>query len=1085
MRRGRSSSATYLLGLLLLVSSGPLFGQFYSGSSQEFGKNRVQYQDFVWQYYQWDAIETYFYAGGRDVAEYVAHAAQIHMNELQQDFDFNLSDRIQFIVYNSQTDFRQSNVGITGDEQFNIGGVTRIVGTKVFIYYEGDHAKLNLQVRAGIARVILQQLMYGGNWKDVVKNSTLLNLPGWFTEGAISYTSDQMSANMHSAIKDGVLTGRFDKLNRLNQEESVVAGHAIWNYVAEVYGSAVIPNILYMTRISRNAESGFLYVLGVSLSTLIDDCISFYRNKAEAEDKALSPFSTPALPIKTKKTRTYSEFKIDPYGRYAAYVSNELGQYRVWLHDIDKGKSKKLAKGEHKLARIIDKSFPVLAWHPTGKALSWITEKKGEVYLTTYTLDDKKKSTRQIFTIDKVLDLQYSNDGTRIVMSGVREGQTDIFIFYVLGGRLEQHTNDQYDDLNPRFVRNDNAIIFASNRDDDTLRVRKAPRYNPNSTDIFIYDLENSSSVLERLTNTAGINEIQPAQFDSVRYTYLTDEGNIWNRALAQFDSTISHVDTTIHYRKFSTSSRLTNLRRSILQQDVHHTQSRVGVLTYVDGKYRFIIDRISKEPLTFNAAEQYVVDVDKEISSSGDIVGSSAVKKVLLPDSPPREGERVDIDNYQFIDETKKPVMVDTDVTVVDPLASEFKTNTTAGVSVGELKFPEQRNYNTNFATDKLLTQVDNSYSDQFYQVFNGSGSDLNPGLSADLKLGVSDLFEDYRIVGGFRPALDLNNSDFELSYENLKNRVDHKVTGLIQSNRTFLNAFIVKTNTSQVTWRMKYPFSEVASLRGTVLYRYDRFVQQSVDLTTLAIPNTNDHNAGFKLEYVFDNTINKGLNLYNGWRYKLFAEYYQNPGQGETDMTVVGFDIRHALKVHRDIIWVNRFAGSSSYGSRKVVFFLGGVDNWLFPNFDNSIPIDFTQGYAWQTIGSPLRGFFYNARNGSSFSVYNTELRIPVFKYLLNKPIKSDIVNNFQVVGFGDLGTAWTGSHPYSEDNSFNTLTIPANPLTISLENQREPIVGGYGFGLRTRILGYFVRADWAWGVDDGQRLPAEFYFSLSLDI
>ena len=40
------------------------------------------------------------------------------------------------------------------------------------------------------------------------------------------------------------------------------------------------------------------------------------------------------------------------------------------------------------------------------------------------------------------------------------------------------------------------------------------------------------------------------------------------------------------------------------------------------------------------------------------------------------------------------------------------------------------------------------------------------------------------------------------------------------------------------------------------------------------------------------------------------------------------------------------------------------------------------------------------------------------------------------------------------------------------------------GYGFGLRSRILGYFVRADWAWGVDDGVVLPAVFYFSLSLD-
>ena len=86
---------------------------------------------------------------------------------------------------------------------------------------------------------------------------------------------------------------------------------------------------------------------------------------------------------------------------------------------------------------------------------------------------------------------------------------------------------------------------------------------------------------------------------------------------------------------------------------------------------------------------------------------------------------------------------------------------------------------------------------------------------------------------------------------------------------------------------------------------------------------------------------------------------------------------------------------------------------------------------------------------------------------------------------MAFGDAGTAWTGPDPYSEENSFNSQTIIRNPLTITIKNQREPIVYGYGFGLRTRLLGYFVRADWAWGVDDGVVLPNVFHFSLSLDI
>jgi len=193
----------------------------------------------------------------------------------------------------------------------------------------------------------------------------------------------------------------------------------------------------------------------------------------------------------------------------------------------------------------------------------------------------------------------------------------------------------------------------------------------------------------------------------------------------------------------------------------------------------------------------------------------------------------------------------------------------------------------------------------------------------------------------------------------------------------------------------------------------------------------------------------------------------------------------VRHSLRVHRDMVWVNRLAGSASLGSRRVVFFLGGVDNWLFPKVDNSIPIDYDQNYFYQANATPMRGFYYNARNGTSFGVFNTELRFPVFRYLLDRPIRSDFLQNFQLIGFGDAGVAWTGPDPYSEDNTFNQQVVSRNPLTITIKNQREPIVGGFGFGVRTRLLGYFVRADAAWGIDDGVILDPLVHISLSLDI
>ncbi len=160
-----------------------------------------------------------------------------------------------------------------------------------------------------------------------------------------------------------------------------------------------------------------------------------------------------------------------------------------------------------------------------------------------------------------------------------------------------------------------------------------------------------------------------------------------------------------------------------------------------------------------------------------------------------------------------------------------------------------------------------------------------------------------------------------------------------------------------------------------------------------------------------------------------------------------------------------------------------MGGVDNWLISLYAR-YPIDFNQNYAYQTLATNMRGFEQNIRNGNNFVVLNSELRFPVFSYLLQRPINSDFIRNFQLVAFGDLGTAWTGWNPYNPSNSLYTSYVESGPLNISVEIQKDPLVGGLGFGARTTLLGYFVRGDVAWGIEDGEVSKPIFYISLSLD-
>ena len=1084
--------------------------QFYSGTQQEFGKNRVQYRSFNWLYYEYGPMKVYFYQGGEQLAAYSLEFAVSTLPEIEKLLDYPLQEDIQIVIYNKQNEFRQSNVGITGDDQYNIGGSTRIVGSKVFVYYEGSHEQLEKQIRAGLARILLNQMMYGGDWKEVFKNSTLLSIPEWYSEGFISYAAEPWGPETEAYVKDGIISGNFDKFNRLTGSNARYAGHSVWKYVADVYGESVIPNILYMTRISRNIENGFLFVLGTSLNTLIEDYQLYYRQKYDEQNrrnplpkgiplysakqqkkldkiaslpdpkkaKALAKWEKHMktrlgdLPVKYKKKYSYDEFHLSPDGKYMVYATDEMGQYKVWLYDVERGKLKRIYKREYKLQRIVDDSYPIISWHPSSKLVSFVIEHRGRAFIVNYNLEEKKILEKELFRIDKVIDMNYSTDGKQIIFSGVKEGQTDLYLYYVIGNKQDQITNDIYDDMHPSFIKNSEAVIFASNRPDDTLRSNVPTELFPSNKDIYIYYF--NSKKLERVTNTPEADEAQPFEYDSKHYTYLSDEQGVYNRYLASVDSAISRIDTTIHYRFFTVSEALSTFNRSALEYNVIPSKKRFTLTFQKDGRFQvfnaeFASDRVLQS-----------LDAPSGITQPGEVPSVSGLQ-ILEP--KPEEKPEVDIDNYVFEDDAQD-YDFERETVKIDVIQTDSGEGTVKDSAVvKEFVLPKSANYRVNFATDFVLSQIDNTFTNRFYQQFS-SPTSISPGLSGLIKLGMSDLFEDYKVIGGFRLSGSLDNNDYGLRFEKLDGRLDKIYTFQRQSLRQFVDFSALQFHTHTAEYQLRWPFNELRSIRGSIIYRNDRRVVLSTDLGTLAEPNVNTNNLGLKFEYVFDNTINKGLNLFNGTRYKLFAEYYQETKAGETDFGVIGADFRHYEKIHRDLILALRLAGNTSFGSRKLVHYLGGVDNWLFQKIDNGMPIPTDQNFVYQTLASPMRGFYVNSRNGTSFAVANAELRWPVFKYLLNKPIKSDFVENFQIVGFGDVGSAWTGTDPYSDENAFNTQVYQGNPVTVTIDNNREPIIYGYGFGLRSRVLGYFVRADWSWGIDDGMQLPRVFYLSLNLD-
>jgi WD40 repeat protein len=1075
--------------------------QFYNGSQMTFGKSRVQYNDFLWTYFRFDKFDAYFYLNGKELATYASEYADKHIKEIEMELESNLEEKIQFIIFNNLSDLKQSNIGLTGDfDSYNTGGVTRIIGGRVLIYFDGNYDHFEQQIRAGIAQVILNEMIYGAGIGAQIKNNALFSMPEWYLNGLISYISLKWDPVIDNNVRDAILAGKYEKFNRLTGLEAAYAGHSLWYYISLKYGESTIPNIVYMARLSRNIEKGFMYVLGISFKDLVVEWLSFYQGVYASEDISRTQPSGVKINKKTKHDLVYRQCKFGPDSNLLAYCTHELGLFRVYLKKTDGSRAKKIFKGGYRIAEKPDYSYPLLAWHPSGKLLAMIVERKGEIYLYFYNLNDKHFEKLVLYDFQKVLDFSYSDDGSQLLFSATQKGQSDIFIYNIASGSYQQITKDLYNDLNPRFINNSRDIIFSSNRNNDTLRFDEKVDISKLrfTNDIFICNYSAKRNILHRITNTPQADEIQPIPYTDNYFCYLGDQNGIYNRYLARFDSTISYIDTATHYRFYTQSYPVTNYSRNIIEQESSLKAGKLTEILFQGQKFSMFQSEM--------IPPKYVLPVKLQSTSYNDQLNKVSGKTI------PEIKSDSSAETEKPVKETKKKHFSTVRITTIVPPAGgndeRFSQETglipaspaDSGAGSKALKLlkavkkdtsdkyrtAKQLNYNVEYAIDQLVTQIDFNYLNLSYQPFTGSKEPIfvNPGFNALFMVGVTDLMEDYRITGGVRLDFNLVNNEYLFSYMNMRRRLDHQIIFHRQAVEYYNYYSYIRDKINEIYYITTYPLSPVLNIKGTAGIRYDKYVFLATDQINLMVPNYWSLLGSLKGELTYDNTRNFGLNLYYGTRFKIFGEYYQDFYSSTYNMFVLGADFRHYVKIHRSLILALRLAGSTSFGHYKLIYYMGGVDNWLWPSFDQSIPVAPDQNYAFQTLATNMRGFSQNIRNGNSFVVLNTEFRLPVFRYFYNRPIRSDFLNNFQVVAFGDVGTAWTGPTPYSEYNTLFTRYIYQDPLFIKVQLLREPFVEGVGFGLRSRVLGYFIRGDVAWGIEDGYWRKPVYYLSLSLD-
>ena len=398
----------------------------------------------------------------------------------------------------------------------------------------------------------------------------------------------------------------------------------------------------------------------------------------------------------------------------------------------------------------------------------------------------------------------------------------------------------------------------------------------------------------------------------------------------------------------------------------------------------------------------------------------------------------------------------------------------------------------NTTFSNEPLFGGLDNftATPEQFQQ--------QPAGLLA--KVNTKELFEDYQLELGARFATTFDRSEYYAYLDTRKDRIDKRYglyhgtirqrlpppTGSVDDLRGKARSVIALS-------RWSYPLDVFNSVRATATLRFDRFTPQITDDVTLPLQPDREQRAGLRLEYVFDNTLDYALNVKHGARAKAYAEVAKgfdvdvddglSFGLNDGLLLLAGFDARGYQRVLRHGVLAARLAAATTFGRERILFYLGSTDGAVASGFNDEIPVAPGE-YAYEMAITNLRGFQTNIRNGNSFAVANLELRLPVLRYLFPHS-SSNFIRHFQLVGFADAGTAWSGVTPFTRDNPINTVTFADDPnYTLTVNYFRDPVVYGFGPGARVNLFGYFLRVDRAWGVETGEVLDPRWHLSLGLD-
>ena len=998
--------------LILPLSLG--FGQ---RSQDTFGKSRVQFQKFNWKSISTTNFNIYYYQEGNQLAYNTARHLEESFDRITSTVGLTPSTRtnkINVLVYISESDLLQSNIGLSNG--ISAGGQTNLIKSKIQVAFKGDQKEFFKDVDSRFAELLMNIILYGGNFRDMVQSSHLISFPEWFVKGCSEFIGHGENESMFEAI-EAFFEKRNTNPDKLSGEEAKLIGQSIFSYIHKQYGSYTIANMITLSKTSRNEEDGIVSSLGISYNTFLNSWKSHYKeqidlSKSEKEYQKVK---------KAYKNTVITQQKASPNGDKIAYAINRKGVFRVYILDLTSNKKTLMFTGGSRTpTREKQSNIPIIAWK-NNNTLSLIKFKKSKPYLVTKSVNKRLKREKKLFvTFDDILSFNYSPNEEEIVLAGVQNGQSDIYTYNVKSNVAKWVTKDLYDDKEPHYSPSGNKIIFSSNRLNDTLR-KDHGSYWSLTEDYNLYEYTKEVSVLNKITNSP-IKELNPQYINENTILFLASTGN--KHGLFK----LSLNDSEYIAKKVALPNT------NIISYTIMGNQVAYKIST--SGREKILL----ASHLTLEPDNSYRAKIIRSISILSD---SGDYTQELL-------SKLKNINPYH--------IKYDSDSSAEKPSVNKnTEENPNSRVKIS---FPQP--LEPRFAIDYIISTVE---------------VDPIRNLGLLTEVGTSDMMGNHRFSGRLYTSANFRSYDLTIKYDYLEQNLDWGAE--VNQDSYFRisqeNLSLHRQTKTEFTGHVSKPVSQAARFKLSSGFNRTKFVDH---FSLNGVSNYNLYNRT-NLSFVYDNTIEKSLNQFQGFKLKTQFEIL-----GKINGNIPGYnkftvDARNYLPIFRDMVFATRVSYGRFGGAFPRTFIMGGLDNWLFLNYEDNDqfdPLEISSNgeneyLLFSEFSTNLRGFGYNKINGNSHLLFNAELRIPIVKMFYTGIVSSPFFRNLQLNTFYDAGSAWNGSNPFSQDNSVNTREEELSPPTFraTVTNYQNPFISSFGFGLRSMIFSYYMKFDVAWPVEN----------------